>query len=371
MDFEKLGAFYLGREVEPDDHRLTDQDLLYDANDLTTHAVIVGMTGSGKTGLGIDLIEEAALDGVPVLAIDPKGDLTSLALTFPELRPEDFEPWVDAGEAERQGLTRAAYAAAQAQTWRDGLAAWGMEPGRIARLRAAAEPRVYTPGSSAGRPLSVLRSFAAPSAAVLGDTELLGGRLETTVTAVLTLLDIDADPLTSREHILLSTLLEHAWRARRDLSVADLIRDVQRPPMRTIGVMELDTVYPAKDRMAPALRLNNLLAAPGFEVWTQGDPLDLQSLLYAPNGRPRVAVLTIGHLSEAERTFFLSLLLNEVVASRPPQAQNSAITPSRIDSSAATLASSTYSSAACMPCPEGPSTRVGMPAACSRAASVQ
>jgi len=314
VDFEKLGAFYLGREVEPDDHRLTDQDLLYDANDLTTHAVIVGMTGSGKTGLGIDLIEEAALDGVPVLAIDPKGDLTNLALTFPELRPADFEPWVDAGAAERQGLTREVYAAAQAQTWRDGLAAWGMEPGRIARLRAAAELRVYTPGSSAGRPLSVLRSFAAPSAAVTGDADLLGERLETTVTAVLTLLDIDADPLTSREHILLSTLLEHAWRAGQDLSVADLIRSVQRPPMRTIGVMELDTVYPAKDRMALALRLNNLLAAPGFEIWTQGDALDLQSLLYDPGGRPRVAVLTIGHLSEAERTFFLSLLFNEVVA---------------------------------------------------------
>ena len=314
MDFEKLGAFYLGREVEPDDHRLTDQDLLYDANDLTTHAVIVGMTGSGKTGLGIDLIEEAALDGVPVLAIDPKGDLTNLALTFPELRPADFEPWVDAGEAERQGLTKAAYAAAQAKTWRDGLAAWGMQPDRIARLQAAAELRVYTPGSSAGRPLSVLRSFAAPSAAVLADADLLSERLETTVTAVLTLLDIDADPLTSREHILLSTLIEHAWRSGRDLSVADLIQSVQRPPMRTIGVMELDTVYPAKDRMALALRLNNLLAAPGFEVWTQGDALDLQSLLFEPNGRPRVAVLTIGHLSEAERTFFLSLLLNEVVA---------------------------------------------------------
>ncbi len=314
MDFEKLGAFYLGREVEPDDHRLTEQALLYDANDLTTHAVIVGMTGSGKTGLGIDLIEEAAIDGVPVLAIDPKGDLTNLALAFPELRPQDFEPWVDGGEAERQGLTRAAYAEQQAQTWRDGLASWGMQPERIARLREAADLRIYTPGSSAGRPLSVLRSFAAPSAAVLADADLLGERLETTVTAVLTLLDIDADPLTSRDHILLSTLLEHAWRQGRDLGIADLIQEVQRPPVKRIGVMDLDTVYPAKDRMGLALRLNNLLAAPGFEVWTQGDALDLQALLYRPNGQGRVAVLTIAHLSEAERIFFLSLLLNEVVA---------------------------------------------------------
>jgi len=314
VDFEKLGAFYLGREVEPEGHRLTEQALLYDANDLTTHAVIVGMTGSGKTGLGIDLIEEAAMDGVPVLAIDPKGDLTNLALAFPELRAEDFEPWVDGGEAERRGLTRAAYAAAQAQAWREGLASWGMQPERIARLRDAADLRIYTPGSSAGRPLSVLRSFAAPGTAVLADADLLGERLETTVTALLTLLDLDADPLTSRDHILLSTLLEHAWRQGRDLGIADLIQAVQRPPVRTIGVMDLDTVYPPKDRMGLALRLNNLLAAPGFEVWTQGDPLDLQALLFRASGRGRVVVLSIAHLSDAERTFFLSLLLNEVVA---------------------------------------------------------
>lgn len=314
MDFEKLGDFYLGRVVDPQDYRLTDELLLYDASDLTTHAVIVGMTGSGKTGLGIDLIEEAAIDGVPVLAIDPKGDLTNLALTFPALRPEDFEPWVDAGEAERQGMTLQAFAACQAEAWRDGLATWGMAPERIGRLRQAADLRIYTPGSSAGRPLSILRSFAAPSAAVLGDADLLSERLETTVTALLTLLGIDADPLTSRDHILLSTLLEHAWRAGRDLGIADLIRDVQRPPVRSLGVMDLETVYPAGDRMGLALRLNNLLAAPGFEAWTAGDALDLQSLLFRPDGRGRVVVLTVGHLSDAERTFFLALLLNEVVA---------------------------------------------------------
>lgn len=313
MDFEKLGAFYLGREVEPDDLTVTDRNVLYDASDLTTHAVIVGMTGSGKTGLGIALIEEAAIDGVPVLAIDPKGDLGNLALTFPQLRAEDFAPWIDKREVEKSGTDLADYAAQQAKAWRSGLAAWGQGPDRIERLREAATVSVYTPGSSAGRPISVLRSFAAPGPAVIDDRDLLSDRLTATATGLLALLGKDPDPL-DREHILLSTLLDDAWRAGRDMSVTDLIRGVQEPPFRQIGVMDLDTVFPAKDRLKLALALNTLLAAPSFEAWTQGEPLDVQDLLYEKSGKPRVSVITISHLSDAERMFFLTLLLSEVVA---------------------------------------------------------
>ena len=313
MDFEKLGAFYLGREVETNDLTVMDRPLMYDASDLTTHAVIVGMTGSGKTGLGVGLIEEAALDGVPVLAIDPKGDLGNLALTFPELRGEDFAPWIDPRGAEKAGTDVATYAASQAESWRSGLASWGQSPDRIERLRAAATVSVYTPGSSAGRPISVLRSFAAPGAAVIADADLMSDRLSATATGLLALLSQDPDPL-GREHILLSTLLDDAWRAGRDMSVADLIRGVQEPPFRQIGVMDLDTVFPAKDRLKLALSLNTLLAAPSFESWTRGEPLDVQDLLYEKSGRPRVSVITISHLSDAERMFFLTLLLSEVVA---------------------------------------------------------
>lgn len=313
MDFEKLGAFYLGREVDPDTLATTDQPLLYDASDLTTHAVIVGMTGSGKTGLGIGLIEEAAIDGVPVLAIDPKGDLGNLALTFPELLPEDFAPWVDPQAAARDGQDVTAYAAAQAETWRRGLADWGQGPERIARLRDAAEVAVYTPGSSAGRPISVLRSFAAPPAAVRQDGDLFHDRLDTAATGLLTLLGIDADPL-GREHVLLTTILSHAWQAGQDLDVAGLIHAVQDPPVKRIGVMDVETVFPAKDRMKLALALNTLLAAPSFQAWLQGEPLDVQSLLYRSDGKPRIAVVSIAHLGDAERMFFLSLLLSEVVA---------------------------------------------------------
>jgi hypothetical protein len=313
VDLEKLGAFYLGREVETGDMTVTDRPLMYDASDLTTHAVIVGMTGSGKTGLGIGLIEEAALDGVPVLAIDPKGDLGNLALTFPQLRGEDFAPWLDLREAEKSGTDAATYAARQAESWRTGLESWGQGPDRIERLRQAATVSVYTPGSSAGRPISVLRSFAAPGAAVIDDADLLSDRLSATATGLLALLGQDPDPL-GREHILLSTLLDHAWRAGRDMSVADLIRGVQEPPFRHIGVMDLDTVFPAKDRLRLALSLNTLLAAPSFESWTKGEPLDVQDLLYEKSGKPRVSVITISHLSDAERMFFLTLLLSEVVA---------------------------------------------------------
>ncbi len=313
MDFERLGVFYLGREVDPDSMRPTEDLLLYDSADLTTHAVIVGMTGSGKTGLGIGLIEEAAIDGIPVLAIDPKGDLTNLALTFPDLAPADFEPWVNAREAEREGVSVGEYAAAQARQWRDGLAGSGQDGDRIRRLRDAADVVVYTPGSSAGRGISVLRSFAAPGPAVMDDPDLLRDRLEATATSVLTLMGSSADPL-GREHILLSNVFEHSWRAGVDLDVAGLIHAVQQPPFQRLGVMDLDTVFPAKDRLKLALGLNGLLAAPSFAAWTDGEALDIEGLLHGPGGKARVAVVSIAHLSDAERMFFLTLLLSEVVA---------------------------------------------------------
>lgn len=312
-DFEKLGLFYLGREVDSATKTRGDVPLLYDSSDLVTHGVIVGMTGSGKTGLGIDLIEEAAIDGVPVIAIDPKGDLGNLLLTFPGLSAAEFAPWVNPDEARRAGQSPADFAAAEAARWSKGLADWGQDRSRIERLRAAAEFALYTPGSSSGRPLSIVKSFAAPEPAILDDHELLSDRVATAATSVLTLAGIHAEPLRSREHVLISTLFSESWRAGRDLDLPALIAQVQTPPLTKVGVLDLESFFPAKDRFELAMQLNQLLAAPGFGAWLQGEPLSIDRLLYGDNGRPRVSIISIAHLDDQERMFFVSLLLNELV----------------------------------------------------------
>ncbi len=313
-DYEKLGVFYLGRPVDRRTGEVAEVPFLYDSNDLLTHAVVVGMTGSGKTGLGVGLLEEAVIDGIPAIAIDPKGDLGNLALAFPQLRAEDFAPWIDPGEAERQGVDTDTHAASVAELWRHGLAKWDQTPDRIARFRDAAEVTVFTPGSRAGTPINVLRSFGAPAPAVREDADALRDRVVGTVTGLLALLGIDADPLRSREHILVSTLLAGAWREGTDLDLADIIRGIQDPPFKQVGVFDLETFYPADDRLSLAMTLNNLLASPGFGVWMEGEPLDVGKLLFTPAGKPRLSVLSIAHLSEAERMFFVTLLLEEVLS---------------------------------------------------------
>ena len=312
-DFEKLGLFYLGREVDPATKSRGETPLLYDSSDLVTHGVIVGMTGSGKTGLGIDLIEEAAIDGVPVIAIDPKGDLGNLLLTFPGLSASEFTPWVNPDEARRAGQSAEAFGQSEATRWAKGLAEWGQDGARITRLREAAEFAIYTPGSASGRPMSIVRSFAAPEPAVLDDPELLSDRVTTAATSVLTLAGVDAEPLRSREHVLVSTLFTGAWRAGLNLDLPALIAQVQTPPLTRVGVLDLESFYPAKDRFALAMQLNQLLAAPGFSAWLQGEPLDVDRLLYGANGRPRISIVSLAHLDDHERMFFVSLLLNELV----------------------------------------------------------
>jgi hypothetical protein len=312
--FEKLGAFYLGKRYDTDADKLTDELVLYDAKDLTTHAVIIGMTGSGKTGLGIGLLEEAALDHIPVIAIDPKGDMGNLLLTFPQLRPEDFRPWVNARAASDSGQTVDEYATAQASLWKKGIGQWGQTGKRIAQLRKNVDLAIYTPGSNAGLPVSVLQSFAAPDPALIDDIDLYRERVQATATGILTLLGVDADPISSREHILISKLLDNAWREGRDLDVSSLIAEIQDPPIERVGVMTLDSFFPAKDRFALAMRLNNLLAAPGFEAWMEGEPLNTKNLLYTAEGKPRISVMSIAHLDDAQRMFFVSMLLNDLIA---------------------------------------------------------
>lgn len=307
-DFEKLGVFYLGKRKDNNEY------LLYDSKDLVTHAVCVGMTGSGKTGLCIGLLEEAAIDGIPALVIDPKGDLSNLLLNFPELTPEEFAPWINEDEARTQGVEPAAFAAQQADLWSKGLAKWGQDGARIQRLRDSADFTIYTPGSDAGVPISIIKSFAAPDAKILEDREMLRDRIAATTTSLLGIAGIDADPVQSKEHVLVSNILDNAWRNGQDLDLGLLITQIQKPPFTKVGVMDLNAFYPEKERFALAMSLNNLLASPGFEAWLQGVPLDVDQLLFTPQGKPRIAILSIAHLSDAERMFFVSLLLNQTLS---------------------------------------------------------
>lgn len=307
------GKFYLGKIYDLSTKQVTEQLYLYDPEDLTTHAVVVGMTGSGKTGLCIDLLEEAALNNIPALMIDPKGDITNALLHFPDLLPADFQPWVNSDEARREGKTVEQAAVDVANLWKNGLAKWGIGSERIRALQNAAEFAIYTPGSDAGIPVSILANLQAPQIPWEGNKELLLEKISGTVTAILGLVGFeDVDPVRSREHILLSNIFEHAWRQGKDLDLGELILQTQNPPFKKLGVFDVNTFFPEKDRFDLAMLLNNILASPSFQTWIEGQPLDIPSLLYAADGRPRHSVFYIAHLSDAERMFFVTLLYSAV-----------------------------------------------------------
>lgn len=299
------GKFYLGGD--PEDKNKAP--FFYDPDDLTTHAVVVGMTGSGKTGLCIDLLEEAALNDIPALMIDPKGDITNALLHFPELLPEDFKPWINPDTARRDKKTLDEAAEETAGLWRGGLKSWGIEGDRIQALKEAAEFAVYTPGSDAGIPVSILASFEAPAIPWEDNEEILRDKISDTVTAVLGLVGMeDIDPVQSREHILLANIFEGAWSQGIDLDLGELILQTQNPPFEKLGVFDLNTFFPQKDRFELAMTLNNILASPTFQMWIEGTPLDIRQLLYADDGKPRHSVFYIAHLNDAERMFFVTLL---------------------------------------------------------------
>jgi len=309
---KKSGELYLGREYDLKKGEVTDQPVLYKARHLTTHGVILGMTGSGKTGLGIIMLEEALLQGIPVLILDPKGDIANLMLTFPQLRPEDFAPWVDVEGARQRGMSVEDYATQQASKWQEGLAGWDITGERIEELRQAAQFTIFTPGSKTGQPVDVLHFFDTPDADWDEHEESLRERIGGIVSALLGLVGVEADQLQSPEHILLARIIEHVWRAGETLDLPKLIRLLQKPPFQQVGVFELETFFPEQDRFNLGRALNNLIAAPGFENWQQGMGLDVETLMYADDGRPRASIFYLAHLDDAQRAFFITLLLEAV-----------------------------------------------------------
>ncbi len=311
---EKLGAFYLGREYDLKEKKRSDKEIMYDARDLTTHAVCLGMTGSGKTGLCIDLLEEAALDSVPAIIIDPKGDITNLLLTFPDLLPEDFKPWINVDDARRKDLTVEQYAARVAETWEEGLSEWDQSPDRIRALKDGTEFSVFTPGSDAGTGISILSALTAPKMDWSSEAELIREQIQGVVNALLGLIGIDADPLSSREYILLSSIIEHYWRMNQDLDLSLIITSIQSPPIEKLGVFDLETFFPAKERFKFAIAMNSIIASPDFHSWLNGEPLDIASLLHTDEGKPRHSIIYLAHLTDSQRMFFVTLLLEKMIS---------------------------------------------------------
>lgn len=313
MAITKNGEFFLGKVFDLAEGKLTDTPLNYAPADLTTHAIVTGMTGSGKTGMCVGLLEEAAVEGIPAIIIDPKGDLTNLLLHFPEFRPEDFAPWIDPEIARREGKDLAVAAAETAESWRKGLAGWDLGSDDIRTLKDSVRFGLFTPGSTAGTPVNILSSFAAPEVSWDEHRELLREKISTIVTALLGLIGInDIDPLRSREHILLSNILEDAWGKSESLTLVELILRTQNPPFENLGAFAVDSFFPEKDRSNLAMRLNSFLASPSFEVWREGQSLDIGNMLYGPSGKPRHNIFYLAHLNDSERMFFVTLLFASI-----------------------------------------------------------
>ncbi len=311
--YEQLGSFYLGRGYDVASRQMDDDLVLYDSKDLVTHGVVLGMTGSGKTGLCLAVLEEAAMDGIPVIAIDPKGDISNFLLTFPNLVGDEFQPWVNEEDARKKGQNTEEYAAAQAALWTKGLGDWGQSAERIQKLRSNVDINIFTPGSSAGIPVSIVASLAAPGAEVLEDEEVFNERVEACVTSLLSLAGITGDPVNSPEHILVANIFSTCWQKGQDVTLEDLVRMVQQPPFKKVGVVALDEFLNEKKRNEVAMKLNNLIASPSFASWLQGVPLDISKMLYSPEGKPRVSIFSIAHLSDEQRMFFVSLLLTQML----------------------------------------------------------
>ncbi|PKO00410.1 MAG: hypothetical protein CVU42_04355 [Chloroflexi bacterium HGW-Chloroflexi-4] len=306
-------GYYLGKLFDLKTNAPTTEQVLLDPSNLTTHAVVTGMTGSGKTGLCIGLLEEAALHGIPAIIIDPKGDLTNMLLHFPSLLPTDFEPWIDPEIARQSGKTVEQSAAETAEKWKKGLEGSGLGPEQLKALGDTADYTIFTPGSSSGVSVNILSSFQAHELDWEANSEMLRERISSTVTALLGLIGLsDIDPLRSREHILLSNLIETAWVNKQSLTLTDLILQVQNPPMERLGAFPMESFFPEKERFSLAILLNNFLAAPSFQVWQQGQTLDIGELLYPKSGKPRHSIFYLAHLSENERMFFVTLLFAAV-----------------------------------------------------------
>ena len=321
--YEKLGLFYLGRDIDKETQEASDALTLLKNKNFTTHAAIIGMTGSGKTGLGIGLIEEAAIDNIPSILIDPKGDMGNLLLTDPTFSAKNFEPWVE-DEAKNKELNVNEYASKIANMWKGGIERDHQDATRVEKLHRI-EKTIYTPGSSAGISINVLGSLQAPPAEVLQDADTFASYLKSTVSGLLSLIKITADPVSSKEYLLIAQILANHWMADESISLETLIGEIIAPNFEKIGVLPLESFYPQEKRFTLATKFNAIIASPTFSAWLEGEDLDIQKLLYDDNGKAKISIMSIAHLSDEERMFFVTLLLNKYIAWMRQQSGTSAL----------------------------------------------
>jgi len=310
--YEKLGLFYLGRDIDKATQEASDALTLLKNKNFTTHAAIIGMTGSGKTGLGIGLIEEAAIDNIPSILIDPKGDMGNLLLTDPKFDPKSFEPWVE-DEARNKEKDVSEYAKGIASMWQEGIKRDHQDETRVAKLHAV-EKTIYTPGSSSGVSVNILSSLESPSSEVLDDADTFASYLKSTVSSLLSLINVEANPISSKEYLLIAQILADRWLRGESISLEELIGSIISPSFDKIGVLPLETFYSQNKRFSLATKFNAIIASPTFSAWLEGEDLDIQKLLYDENGKAKVAIFSISHLNDAERMFFVTLLLNKYIA---------------------------------------------------------
>ncbi|WP_169942213.1 DUF87 domain-containing protein [Campylobacter sp. RM15925] len=299
---ENLKLFYVGlKDKEP---------FLYKNKDLTTHAAIIGMTGSGKTGLGITILEEACIDNIPSIIIDPKGDMTNLALAFEEMRAEDFLPYIEESEAQNKGLSVEEFAQNESQTWKKGIENSFQSLERVKTFKDSVELKIYTPKSSAGVGVALLGDFACP---YMDNEEEFSEYVSSLASSILSLIGVDND-VNSKEHLLISNIFTHKFKENSDVTLEELIGFIATPPFAKIGVFDVEKFYPSSERMKLAIKINTLLASPDFKAWLNGERLDIGKMLFDKNGKARCNVFTISHLKDSERMFFVTLLLNEIIA---------------------------------------------------------
>jgi hypothetical protein len=321
--YEKLGLFYLGKDIDKSTLEATEALTLLKNKNFTTHATIIGMTGSGKTGLGVGIIEEATIDNIPSLIIDPKGDMGNLCLADSTFSPKSFEPWV-ADEARAKEKDVASYAEKIATMWKKGIESYYQDSARVEKF-SKVKKTIYTPGSSAGVSVNVLSSLEAPPTQILEDSDSFAAYIKTTVSSLLSLIGVEANPVESKEYILLAQLISTAWMEGDNLSLEDLIGRIISPSFKKIGVLPLEDFYPPSERFKFATKFNAIIASPTFKTWLEGESIDIQKMLYDENGKAKVAIFSISHLNDDERMFFVTLLLNKLIAWMRRQSGTSAL----------------------------------------------